>query len=100
MKAREVIREGYHFRIGNDQSLFWYAPWTSFGPLCTHIFVVDIHDIALHIKDLFYNNHWHRENIPNSYIYMEWKLPIRKQKKNGMEILQALIQLKMATIGY
>lgn len=41
-KAKEVLRQGYYFRIGNGESLFWYSPWSSLGPLCTKVFAVNI----------------------------------------------------------
>lgn len=41
-KAKEVLKGGYQFKVGNGQSLFWYAPWTQFDPLCTQVFAVDI----------------------------------------------------------
>lgn len=33
-KAKEALKEGSHFRVGNGESLFWYSPWTQLGPLC------------------------------------------------------------------
>lgn len=69
MKARDVLKEGYQFRISKGQSLFWYSPWTSFGPLCDLVFAMDIQDTALTIKDLYNHNHWdwqlQRTDIPS-----------------------------------
>lgn len=61
LKAREALREGYQFRIGNGQSLFWYAPWTPLCPLCDHVFAVVIQDTTFTIKDIFFNNTYHWE---------------------------------------
>lgn len=56
VKAKGILKEGYHFRIG--KSLFWYAPWTPFGPLCNSMLAIDIHDTQLQIKDLYDQNIW------------------------------------------
>lgn len=68
-KAKAVLRAGYTYRIGNGQSLFWYTSWTHFGPLCDHVFAVDIQDTNLQIKHLFFNNQWHwnilRTSLPD-----------------------------------
>lgn len=58
IKARGVLKEGYQYRIGNGQSLFWYSPWTTFRPLYNQVFAVDIQDTTMTIKDIFINNHW------------------------------------------
>lgn len=41
-KAKEELKGGYQFRVGNGESLFWYSPWTTIGPLCQHVFAVNI----------------------------------------------------------
>lgn len=61
LKARNVLHKGYQYRISNGYSLFWYAPWTPFGPLCDTIFFVNLHDTNLQIKDVYFQNQWHWE---------------------------------------
>lgn len=57
-KVRGVLKEGYQYRVGNGQSLFWYSPWTPFGPLCHHVFAMDIQDTALKISYIYINDQW------------------------------------------
>lgn len=62
-KAKEELKEGYVFRVGNGESLFWYSPWSSFGLLCDHVFAVAIQDASLQIKDICINNQWQLHNL-------------------------------------
>lgn len=43
-KAKEDLKEGFQFRVGNGESFFWYSPWTVMGPLCHQVFAVNIQD--------------------------------------------------------
>lgn len=61
IKARDILKDGHTFRIGNGESSFWYAPWLGLEPLYNQVFSVDIHDVDLKIKDLFYDNKWNLE---------------------------------------
>lgn len=63
MKAKSALRDGFQFRVGNDESLFWYTPWTSYGNLCDHVIYVDIHEIDIKIKDLYFNNQWQLQQL-------------------------------------
>lgn len=58
-KAKEELKSGYQFQVGNGESLFWHTPWTTLGPLCNHVFAVNIQDTNKQIKDLYINNQWH-----------------------------------------
>lgn len=62
-KSKHILREGYHFRIGDGSSLFWYTPWVPIGPLFNHVFAVDIHDAGTRIKDVYQNNTWHLDRL-------------------------------------
>jgi hypothetical protein len=37
MKARNVLRGGYSYRLGNGTSSFWYNHWSEHGRLCDHV---------------------------------------------------------------
>lgn len=63
IKARDILREGYSFRLGNGSSSFWYAPWSSLGRLSALVPYVDIHDSELSISDLLHDGHWHLEEL-------------------------------------
>lgn len=81
-KAKEVLKEGFQFRVGNGESLFWYSPWTTLGPLCNHVFVVNIQDTNKQIRDIYANNQRHfnllatpipdhiKNQIQNSVLFM------------------------------
>lgn len=56
VKARNVLRDGYEYHVGNGESLFWYSSWLTRDPLCNQVFVVHVHDMDTKINDLFYNN--------------------------------------------
>lgn len=38
LRARNALREGYRFRLGDGKSPFWFTNWTQFGPLCEQCF--------------------------------------------------------------
>lgn len=62
-KAKEVLKDGFQFRIGNGESLFWYSPWTSLGPLCNQVFSVNIQDTDKRLNDIYINNQWQFQHL-------------------------------------
>jgi hypothetical protein len=58
LKARSVLQDGYVFRLGNDNTSFWYSSWTTLGTFASLIPWVDIHDISLCIRDVITNGNW------------------------------------------
>lgn len=40
-KAKEDLKVGFKYRLRDGASLFWYTPWSIYGPLCNHVFVVN-----------------------------------------------------------
>lgn len=57
LKYRKILQfriGNGQFRIGNGYTLFWYAPWTTIGPLCNHVFVVDIHDTDICMQKMYF----------------------------------------------
>lgn len=73
-KTKNILREGYHFRIGDRSSLFWYAPWVPNGPLFNHVFTVDIHDVGTRIKYVYQNSTWQLDRL-----YTDMPLQLKNQ---------------------
>ncbi|KAJ1385496.1 Ribonuclease H domain [Sesbania bispinosa] len=63
LKAARPLRDGFRMRIGNGETSFWYEDWLGTGPLYNSVFVVDIHDTALRICDLWDNQSWHLQHL-------------------------------------
>ncbi|GAU37589.1 hypothetical protein TSUD_365100 [Trifolium subterraneum] len=57
-KAKQVLLEGYHFRISDGSSSLWYSPWLSKDLLGRKVDYVAIQDSHLRIKDVFINDAW------------------------------------------
>lgn len=67
-KAKEVLREGFNFRLGNGESSIWYVPWASNTTrLSVEVLYVDIHDPALCIKDTTIDGNWNL-NAPYTFL--------------------------------
>lgn len=58
MKARNLLQDGYDFRMGNGQSSLWYYAWTDLGPLTKLVPYMDIHDTQMCIVDVIQNGTW------------------------------------------
>ncbi|KAK2378521.1 hypothetical protein QL285_066416 [Trifolium repens] len=62
-KAKEVLKDGYRFKIGDGNSLFWYSPWLYNDPLCKFVDFVAIQDTQTRIKDIFFDDSWHLNHL-------------------------------------
>jgi hypothetical protein len=58
VKAIELLKDGFQFKLGDGNSSFWYSPWLDKEPLCTHVPYVHYHDMNWSIKDLVDGNDW------------------------------------------
>lgn len=58
LKAYGLLKEGFIWRIGHGESSFWYDKWMPSGPLCDLLPFVDIHDISMHVRDVFHEGNW------------------------------------------
>jgi hypothetical protein len=67
MKARQVLRSGYSYRLGNGASSFWYDSWSEFGRLCDHVWYVDIHDTHITVADIIQHGTW---NLSQFYTHL------------------------------
>lgn len=63
MKARFTLRDGFDFRLGDDNSSFWFVNWSGIGKLTEKVLYVDIHDLNLRVKDVFVNGAWNFNHI-------------------------------------
>lgn len=66
-KAKEVLRNGNTFMLGNGAFSFCYSSWTSFSKLSGHVAYVDIHDIDLCIKDVIQQGTWNLEVLYTAF---------------------------------
>lgn len=41
-KVRSTLKDGYSMRVQAGNVSFWFDKWSSLGPLCQHVFFVDI----------------------------------------------------------
>lgn len=58
MMAKAVLRDGYEYRLGDDSSSFWSAPWSKFGKLSDQVWYVYTHDIHLTVVDVVQDDIW------------------------------------------
>jgi len=58
MKAKATLRNGFNYRLRDESSSFWYAPWTKFWKLCEQVLYVDIHDVHLTITVVIQDDTW------------------------------------------
>ncbi|XP_057444797.1 uncharacterized mitochondrial protein AtMg00310-like [Lotus japonicus] len=63
LKAREVLRPGFEFKIGNGLSSFWHTPWCTPQPLCQLVDFVHFYDVELQLKDIWDGEHWRLERL-------------------------------------
>jgi len=52
IRAKNILKDGYTWRIGSGSSSFWFNNWSSLGPIGNYVPVIDIHDIHLSVKDV------------------------------------------------
>ena len=53
IRAKNILKEGYTWRIGSGSSSFWFSNWNSLGPIDNYVPVIDIHDLHLSVR-VFY----------------------------------------------
>ncbi|CAJ2645759.1 unnamed protein product [Trifolium pratense] len=58
MKALLALRDGFEFRLGNDNSSFWFSNWSGTGKLADKVLYVDIHDLEMCVKDIYTDGNW------------------------------------------
>ncbi|KAJ1391912.1 Ribonuclease H domain [Sesbania bispinosa] len=63
MKATNILKHGFRFKVGRGDTSFWYANWLDIGTLCSHVEFVNFHDVNLTIRDVFITNAWHLDRL-------------------------------------
>jgi hypothetical protein len=63
LKAVYMLRDGFTLKIGDGSSKFWYDPWVFKDKLSSLIPFMDIHDIALQIKEVWMHGKWNLEDL-------------------------------------
>jgi hypothetical protein len=63
LKAVYMLRDEFTHKIGDGSSKFWYDPWVFKDKLSSLIPFVDIHDIALQIKEVWMHGKWNLEDL-------------------------------------
>lgn len=63
MKAKNLLQEGFNFKIGNGDTSFWFDAWLCKMPLCMLVPCVDVHDLELRIRDVWREGSWHLHRL-------------------------------------
>jgi len=99
VRAKNVLKTGYMWRVGAGNSSFWFSNWSSYGFLGSMVPIIDIHDLHLTVKDVFTSGEQHTDvlytNLPqhiadsinNSHIRFNPTIEdafIWNQNKNGI----------------
>lgn len=63
MRARDSIRDGFKFKLGNRLTSIWYQDWTGRGKIAEHLDFVHISDTNLKLRDLVQNNSWSLDRL-------------------------------------
>lgn len=54
-KAKELLKHGYHFRLGAGDLSFWFDTWADISPLHQLLPYIDIHDMDLKLNQVYDN---------------------------------------------
>lgn len=58
LKARDVLKTGFEFKLGNGRTSFWFEDWSGHGALGRCIPFIHISDSALTLADVLVNGSW------------------------------------------
>ncbi|KAJ1412406.1 LINE-1 reverse transcriptase isogeny [Sesbania bispinosa] len=62
-EARDLLLPAYKMKLGNGEASFWYDDWTGDGPLGSKVWVVNIHDLAAHVRDVWMEEGWRWDSL-------------------------------------
>ncbi|XP_057418984.1 uncharacterized protein LOC130713213 [Lotus japonicus] len=57
-RARDVLKEGFRFKLGNGTTSIWYHNWSGQGSLATRLPFVHITDTSLSLRDVIRDGSW------------------------------------------
>lgn len=63
LKARDQLRNGFQFRLGDERTSLWYADWGGRGAVANGILYVDIHDTVVALRDIIVARRWCFEDL-------------------------------------
>lgn len=63
LKARDVLKDGFSFKVGNGETSLWYGDWSEHGILASKVSYVNISDTNLILKDVTSSGVWNCSNI-------------------------------------
>ena len=63
MHAKNVLKDGFSWRVGSGSSSFWFCPWSSLGFIGSFPPYIDIHDLHLTVRDVFSTNGPHTQDL-------------------------------------
>jgi len=52
IRAKNILKDGYTWRIGSGSSSFWFSNWNPLGPIGNYVPVIDVHDLQLSVRDV------------------------------------------------
>lgn len=58
LKARDVLRNGFEFKLGDERTSLWFEDWSGQGACGRHIPFIHISDSALTLADVIMNGSW------------------------------------------
>ncbi|KAL6556199.1 hypothetical protein OROGR_005487 [Orobanche gracilis] len=66
LKARDELKLGFKFRLGDGQSSVWYSNWSGIGKIANMVPYVHITDSNLCLRDLIHDNSWNLSSLYTS----------------------------------
>lgn len=54
MKALSTLKDEFEFRLGDENSSFWFSNCSGVGKLSKHVLYVDIHDLEIRVNDVYF----------------------------------------------
>lgn len=63
IKAMVELKSGFQVRIGKGDASIWYDRWLEEDCIANLVPYVNIQDIHLRVKDIFFNGEWHFETL-------------------------------------
>lgn len=66
LKVRDVLREGFSFRLGQGNTSLWFKDWSGFGALGKITPFIHISDSALTLADMVNQGQWDVSRLSTS----------------------------------
>lgn len=66
MLLSAYLQKGFKFRVGEGDVSFWFDQWLGNELICNMVPYVDIHDLHMRVKDIYYEGCWHFEELHTS----------------------------------